>query len=136
MATKRKTGLVDSEAVLQAHLHADPEFAADWNRLAPARVLSFALIHYRQEHGLTQRDLAKQLGVSQPRVAVLESGEKNPTIETLAAISAVTGIEFAISTGRAGNGSSLLTKSKTSDHRARAEVSGSSLTVVARISEP
>ena len=135
MTTKQKTGVVDSEAVLRALLDSDPEFAADWNRLAPARVVSFALIHYRHEHGLTQRDLAKQLGVSQPRVADLESGEKSPTIETLAAISAATGIEFAVSTSRAGDSSSLLAKPRASDHRAQADPAGASLTVISRMPE-
>ncbi len=39
---------------------------------------------------------AAQLGVSQPRVVELESGEKNPTFDTLVKISAVTGLELAI----------------------------------------
>jgi len=133
MTTKQKTDVVDSEAVLRGLLDADPELAADWHRLAPGRVVAFALIHYRHEHGLTQRDLAKQLGVSQPRVADLESGEKSPTIETLAAISASTGIEFAISTSRAGDSSRLLAKPMISDHRAQVEPAGASLTVLARV---
>ena len=135
MATSKTSGVVNSEEVLLGLLEADPEFAADWTRLAPARVVSFALIHYRHEHGLTQRDLAKQLGVSQPRVADLESGEKSPTIETLAAISAATGIEFAVSTSRAGDSSSLLAKPRASDHRAQADPAGASLTVISRMPE-
>ena len=54
------------------------------------------LIRYRSEHGLSQRALASELGVSQPRVVELESGEKNPTFDTLVKIAAVTGAEFAI----------------------------------------
>jgi transcriptional regulator with XRE-family HTH domain len=54
------------------------------------------LAGYRSEHGLSQRALAERLGVSQPRIVELESGEKNPQIETLVKIAAATGLEFAI----------------------------------------
>lgn len=37
-----------------------------------------ALLCHRAEHKLSQRELAKRLGVSQPRVVKLESGEHNP----------------------------------------------------------
>jgi DNA-binding XRE family transcriptional regulator len=89
-------GMKTAEEVLAAALAADPEFAADWERLALARMVSTTLIAYRSDHGLSQRDLAKRLGVSQPRVVELESGEKNPQIETLIKISAAIDVEFAI----------------------------------------
>ncbi|MGH2902812.1 MAG: helix-turn-helix domain-containing protein [Solirubrobacteraceae bacterium] len=37
-----------------------------------------------------------RLGVSQPRIVELESGEKNPQIETLVKVAAATGLEFTI----------------------------------------
>jgi len=40
----------------------------------------------RREVGLTQRELAGRLEVSQPVVAALESGRANPTIGQLAAV--------------------------------------------------
>ena len=82
--------------MLAAALEADPDFAAEWERLALARTVAARLIVYRSDNGLSQRELAKRLGVSQPRVVELESGEKNPQIETLVKIAAKTGIEFAI----------------------------------------
>jgi DNA-binding XRE family transcriptional regulator len=84
------------EEVLAEHLASDPEFAAEWERLALARMVAVQLIGYRADHELSQRELAERLGVSQPRVVELESGEKNPQIETLVKISAATGLEFAI----------------------------------------
>jgi DNA-binding XRE family transcriptional regulator len=88
-------GIKTEEEVLAESLAADPEFAAEWERLALARTVAARLIAYRSENGLSQRELAKGLGVSQPRVVELESGEKNPQIDTLVKIAATTGIEFA-----------------------------------------
>lgn len=60
-----------------------------WERLAPARDLALLLIEYRSEHGLSQRALAQALGVSQPFISKLESGEHLPTIDTLERVAAL-----------------------------------------------
>lgn len=75
---------------------ADPDFRADWQRLAPARAFAATLLRYRAEHDLSQRQLGERLGVSQPRITKLESGEHNPTIETIIAAVRQLGIEFAL----------------------------------------
>jgi ribosome-binding protein aMBF1 (putative translation factor) len=98
------------EDLLRAQLDADPEFAEEWERLALARHVAVELIRHRADNGLSQRSLAAQLGVSQPRVVELESGEKNPQFETLAHIVAVTGIEFALSFARSGEDHKLVGK--------------------------
>lgn len=54
--------------------------------------------------------MAKRLGVSQPRVVELESGEKNPQIETLVKIAAKTGLEFAIDIAPIGQEPKLVGK--------------------------
>ena len=95
-STRLPKGTTSHEELLSAELAADPGFAAEWERLALARMLAARLVGYRHDHGLSQRALAQRLGVSQPRVVELESGEKNPQIETLVKISAATGLEFAI----------------------------------------
>ena len=98
------------EEVLAEHLAADPEFAVEWERLALARMVAVQLIGYRADHRLSQRELAERLGVSQPRVVELESGEKNPQIETLVKISAATGLEFAIDIAPVGREPKLVGK--------------------------
>src|SRR5207245_1734578 len=65
------------EELLAAELAADPEFAHEWERLALARTVAVGLIGFRSDNQLSQRELAELLGVSQPRVVELESGEKN-----------------------------------------------------------
>jgi transcriptional regulator with XRE-family HTH domain len=87
----------------------DPEFRVEWQRLAPARAFSIALLRYRTEKGLTQRGLAQELGVSQPRVAKLESGEHNPSIDSIINAVKRLGIEFAIDVAPADRQPSFVT---------------------------
>jgi DNA-binding XRE family transcriptional regulator len=108
--TRFPKGTKTHEELLAAELAADPEFAAEWERLALARMVAARLAGYRSEHGLSQRALAEHLSVSQPRVVELESGEKNPQIETLVKIAAATGLEFAIDIAPAGQEPKLVGK--------------------------
>jgi DNA-binding XRE family transcriptional regulator len=87
---------ISFEQVLAEEQLADPGFREDWQRTAPARALSIALLRYRADKDLTQRELAAELGVSQPRVAKLESGEHNPSIDTIINVVKRLGIEFAL----------------------------------------
>jgi DNA-binding XRE family transcriptional regulator len=103
-------GFKTHEEVLVEYLASDPEFAPEWERLALARMVAVQLIGYRADHGLSQRELAERLGVSQPRVVELESGEKNPRIETLVKIAAATGLEFAIDIAPVGREPKLVGK--------------------------
>ena len=55
--------LIPFEQVLDEELR-DPEFRAEWERLAPARAVANRLIAYRADHGLTQTALGRKLGMS------------------------------------------------------------------------
>jgi transcriptional regulator with XRE-family HTH domain len=89
------TDLKTSEQVLAAEL-GDPDFKREWDRTALARAVALKVLAYRTEHALSQRDLAKQLGMTQPQLARLEAGEHNPTIDTLARLAQTFDTEFAI----------------------------------------
>lgn len=91
-------------------INEDAEFRHEWERLAPARKLAAELLRFRSQNGLSQRALAEQLGVSQPRVVKLESGEHNPALDTIAHIVKVTGMEFCIDFVPEGQTSKLTTK--------------------------
>ena len=84
------------DALLAEEQLADPSFKAEWQRFAPAREFATALLRYRAEHKLSQRGLAKKLGVSQPRVVKLESGEHNPEVDTIINAVRRLGIEFCL----------------------------------------
>jgi transcriptional regulator with XRE-family HTH domain len=74
---------VSARDVLAQRLERDPAFRAEWERLALARQVAELVLRYRVEHGLTQTELAHRLEITQSAVARLESGEVNPTLETL-----------------------------------------------------
>lgn len=101
---------ITHDELLARELATDPEFRAEWERLAPAREFAIALTRFRAENQLSQRGLAARLGVSQPRVAKMESGEHNPDIESMVRAARVLGIEFCINIVPAGKRAKLTTK--------------------------
>jgi transcriptional regulator with XRE-family HTH domain len=76
MPTRRLTDL-DRE------LRKDPEYEAALQELAPYEEIARQLIAFRIEHGLSQAELARRCGVSQPAIARLERGEHEPRLATL-----------------------------------------------------
>jgi DNA-binding transcriptional regulator YiaG len=70
--------LIDSDDLLERDLQ-DPEFRAEWERLAAARAVAEMVAENRERKGLTQTALARAIGVRQPVVARIESGEHVPS---------------------------------------------------------
>lgn len=105
MAASKKT----FDALVAEEQLADPSFRAEWQRLAPAREFAATLLRYRAEHKLSQRALAKELGVSQPRVVKLESGEHNPEVDTIINAVRRLGIEFVLDVAPASRKPMLVT---------------------------
>jgi transcriptional regulator with XRE-family HTH domain len=66
------------------------------------------VIAYRAEHRLSQTRLAMRLGMSQPAIARLESGEHNPTFPTLLRLSKTLGIELALDIAPSGREPQLI----------------------------
>ena len=99
-----------NDELIAEQLRTDPEFRAEWERTALARAVAVAIVRYRAEHDLSQRELAERLGMKQPQVARLELGEVNPGVDTLMRISARLGIEFTIDVRPAGSPARNLTK--------------------------
>jgi transcriptional regulator with XRE-family HTH domain len=59
-------------------------------------VLASALIDVRNRAGLTQEQLARKMGTTQPVVARLESGRTRPSMRTLARLAEATGSRLLI----------------------------------------
>lgn len=97
------------DALVAEEQLADHSFKAEWQRLAPAREFAATLLRYRAEHKLSQRALAKKLGISQPRVVKLESGEHNPEIDTIINAVRSLGVEFALDVAPTGRRPALVT---------------------------
>jgi transcriptional regulator with XRE-family HTH domain len=69
---------------IDGELRADAQLARDVDDLVSEMRLEQELVALRGKRGLSQRDLAKLLGTSQPYVAKLESGRiKNVGVKTL-----------------------------------------------------
>ncbi len=73
-----------------------PDVRTEWDRLAPARAIALRLVAYRADYGLTQTGLGRKLGMPQPTVARLESGDHVPSLETLVRLSDALEIEFLV----------------------------------------
>lgn len=67
-------------------LQADPAFRAAWAVEQSKAFLAANTIRLRKERGLTQAHLARAAGMRQPRVAEIERGDANPTLETVSKI--------------------------------------------------
>jgi len=58
----------------------DPEFRKVYGASEAKSELAIALADARHSLGLTQEEMSKRMGVTQPYIAKLESGDANPTI--------------------------------------------------------
>ncbi len=110
MDRMKLSDMTTNDELLSEQLRTDPEFRAEWERTALARAVAVAIVRYRAEHDLSQRELADRLAMKQPQVARLELGEVNPSIETLMRVASRLGIEFTIDVRRAGAPARNVTK--------------------------
>lgn len=76
----------------------DPEFAAYYGADQAKLQLAFSLVNAREKIGLTQKQVAERLDVSQPYVAKLEKGDANPTIGRIGSMLALLGLRLLADT--------------------------------------
>ncbi|MBV9313487.1 MAG: helix-turn-helix transcriptional regulator [Pseudonocardia sp.] len=81
---------------VKAEVLRNPAVRAEWDRTALAREVASHVVRYRVDHGLSQAELGAKLGVSQPYIARLESGDRSPTLASLARLAQRLGLEFHI----------------------------------------
>lgn len=87
------------EEIIAERCASDPEFRDYWERTALARAVAIAVIRYRSEHKLSQRALARQMGMPHSQIARLELGEHNPSIDTLQRLAKGLGQRFIVAVG-------------------------------------
>lgn len=75
----------------------DPEYAKLFGGAQARSSFAITLARAREEKGLTQKELAQKLKISQAYIAELESGEANPTLERIGSLLA--GIGLSLITG-------------------------------------
>jgi transcriptional regulator with XRE-family HTH domain len=115
MNDMRLSEMKTNDDLIAEQLRTDPEFRAEWERTALARAVAVAIVRYRAEHEISQRELAERLGMKQPQVARLELGDVNPSMDTLMRISSQLGIEFTIDVRPAGAPARNVTKRAQND---------------------
>ena len=74
----------------------DPEFAAEYEALAPEFEVAGALIRARSQAGMTQADVAAKMDVTQSRIAKMEGGI-NVSVDALKRYAEATGTTLNIS---------------------------------------
>lgn len=72
----------------------DPEFAKMFGAAQAKSSFALTLAKARAELGLTQKELATKVGVSQAYIAKLEGGEANPTLERIGSLLAILGLSL------------------------------------------
>jgi transcriptional regulator with XRE-family HTH domain len=75
----------------------EPKYRNAYEALEEEFVLASAVIDARNRAGLTQEELARKMGTTQPVVARLESGRSRPSIRTLERLAVATGSRLRIS---------------------------------------
>ena len=98
MKRKKHGRIVEAGTWLQHQTAGDPAFAASVEAELAAMRWEQQLLRLREASGLSQRQLADRLGVSQPFVAKLESGRlRNLELRTLVRTVAALGGEVRVS---------------------------------------
>lgn len=75
----------------------EPKYRKAYEALEEEFVLASAVIGVRNRAGLTQEELARKMGTTQPVVARLESGRVRPSMRTLERLAEATGSRLLIS---------------------------------------
>ena len=82
---------------LEIELH-DEEFRGIYGAAEAKSELAVTLANARHKLGLTQEEMSRMVGVSQPYIAKIESGEANPTIGAIGTMLAVLNLRLVMDT--------------------------------------
>ncbi len=74
----------------------DPEVREAYERLPLTLTLARAVVERRREMGISQEELAEQMGTSQAQVWRIESGQGNPQLATLEKLRSLLGLRVDI----------------------------------------
>jgi len=92
MTTAKLSGLRTATEVHQRDL----AYRAEYERTRFAHDVALRVLAYRSEHGLTQTAFGRLVGMRQPHVARLETGEHEPSLSTLVRLAAALGENFTV----------------------------------------
>ncbi|HEX2205888.1 MAG TPA: helix-turn-helix transcriptional regulator [Longimicrobium sp.] len=78
-----------------AELENDPEFVAERKVIRPQTNLAIHTYRLRTAAGMSQSDLARAAGMTQPAISKVERGEANLRLQTVGRLAAALGVEAA-----------------------------------------
>jgi len=81
---------------LKSDLLNNPDIQNSYDSLTPKYALISALIARRNELAISQRQLARKIGMKQPAICRIESGSSNVTLETLFKVAEAMDMEINI----------------------------------------
>lgn len=91
--------MIDAKTVHAQMMQDDPEYAREYDALEEEFAFIEKMIQARKRAGMSQADVARRMGISQPRVARIESGS-NISVDILRRYAKTTGsalvIDFAV----------------------------------------
>jgi transcriptional regulator with XRE-family HTH domain len=93
------SGLKTADEVRDQDMH-DLDYRREHERTRLANDVAIKVIRYRADHGLSQAQLARELGMRQPHIARLESGDHEPSLATLSRLADVLNLDFSIEVKR------------------------------------
>jgi len=74
----------------------NPELKREYDKLTPRYAVISELIAARLKKGITQKELAIQMGTTQSSIARLEGGDINPSLGFLEKIASVMGYKLRV----------------------------------------
>ena len=95
MKTAKKLPGIDARELFAAMRHDSPEIERAEAAMGSRLVIARNVLGLRVRGGITQTELARRVGTSQPRIAQIESAQANVTIDTLDRIAAAFGVKTA-----------------------------------------
>ncbi|MBF0480708.1 MAG: helix-turn-helix transcriptional regulator [Desulfovibrionaceae bacterium] len=87
--------MIDAKEIHERMMREDAEYAREYDALEEEFSIAQAMIRARSRAGLTQAEVAKRMGVSQPRVAKIEAGS-NVSLDILRRYAAATGSKLKL----------------------------------------
>ena len=91
----KELGIISHDE-FKKHLRKNPEYRKYLREHAVEIKIYDALIRARVEGHLTQRQLAKKIGIAQPSLARFEAGRTNPTLSFLKKITSALGLKLTV----------------------------------------
>lgn len=95
MKTAKKLPGIDARELFAAMRREHPEIERAEAGMGSRLVIARNVLGLRVRSGITQTELARRVGTSQPRIAQIESAQANITVDTLDRIAAAFGVKTA-----------------------------------------